>query len=73
MPMDKNYLKECARLIQEKLPDNHGFILLVSPYGDDANRRLVYISSMQREGAINTLKEWLIQASGEEEWMKHIR
>jgi hypothetical protein len=70
--MDKQYLTECAREIQKHLPDNHGFILLVAPYGDDDKRRLVYISSMQREGAINTLKEWLIKASGEEEWMKHI-
>ena len=37
------------------------------------NNRLTYISSMHRADAINVLKEWLIKASGEEEWMKHIK
>lgn len=71
--MDKEYLKEAAKAINAKLPDNHGFILLVAPFGDGDNRRLVYISNMERTSAINSLKEWLIRASGEEEWMKHIQ
>jgi hypothetical protein len=71
--MDKEYLKAAARVVESKLPDNHGFILLVAPYGDGENRRLAYISTMQRADAIKLLKEWLIKASGEEEWMKHIK
>ena len=71
--MDKEYLKEAARAIGAKLPDNHGFILLVAPFGEGENNRLTYISSMNRADAINVLKEWLIKASGEEEWMKHIK
>lgn len=72
MSMDKEYLQEAARVVEAKLPDNHGFILPAAPYGDGGGR-LTYISTMQREGAINLLKEWLIKASGEEEWMKHIK
>jgi hypothetical protein len=71
--MDKEYLKEAARTVEAKLPDNHGFILLVAPFGEGENNRLTYISSMQRADAVNLLKEWLIKASGEEEWMKHIK
>lgn len=71
--MDKEYLKEAARAVESKLPDNHGFILLVAPFGEGVNNRLTYISTMQRESAINLLKEWLIKASGEEEWMKHLK
>lgn len=71
MVMDKEYLKEAAKAIESKLPDNHRFILLSAPEGDGG--RLVYISSMRRECAINVLKEWLIKASGEEEWMRHIK
>ena len=70
--MDKEYLKEAARAVEAKLPDNHGFILLVAPFGEGENNRLTYISSMNRADAINVLKEWLVKASGEEEWMKHI-
>lgn len=71
--MDKNYLTDAARLVDARLPDNHGFILLVAPFGEGENNRLTYISSMQRADAVNLLKEWLIKASGEEEWMKHIK
>jgi hypothetical protein len=71
--MDKEYLKEAARAVNAKLPDNHGFILLVAPYGEGENNRLAYISSMTRETAIAALKEWLIKASGEKKWMKHLK
>jgi hypothetical protein len=71
--MDKEYLKEAARAVEAKLPDNHGFILLVAPFGEGDGNRLAYISSMRREDAVNALKEWLIKASGEEDWMKHIQ
>jgi hypothetical protein len=70
---DKEYLKEAAQAVNAKLPDNHGFILLVAPFGEGEDNRLTYISSMRRKDAIKVLKEWLIQASGEEEWMKHIK
>ena len=71
--MDKEYLKEAARAVNAKLPAKHGFILLVAPFGEGDNNRLAYTSNMERTGAINVLKEWLIKASGEEEWMKHIK
>jgi len=72
--MDKEYLKEAAKAVEARLPDNHGFILMVAPFNAEGdNNRLVYISSMRREDAINVLKEWLIKASGPEEWMKHIK
>lgn len=70
--MNKDYLDYAAKAIDAKLPDNHGFILLVAPYGA-TNGRLTYISSLRREDAINLLKEWLIKCSSEEEWMKHIK
>lgn len=74
MSHDVDYLREAARAVNAKIPDNHGFILLVSEYGEPREEsRLRYISSMTRESAINALKEWLIKASGPEEWMKHIK
>lgn len=71
--MDKEYLKEAARAVEAKLPDNHGFILLVAPFGDGPDNRLTYIASMRREDAINVLKEFLLKAGAAEEWMKHIK
>lgn len=70
--MDKEYLKEAARALEGKLPDNHGFILMVAPFSDQPGR-MCYISNMQRESAVAALKEWLLKASGPEEWMRHIK
>jgi hypothetical protein len=70
---DKEYLKNMGRELAKNLPDNHGFILLTFPFGDDAARRIAYMSNAQRPDAINCLKEFLIKASGPEEWLKHIK
>lgn len=70
--MNQQYLNEAAKTIEAKLPDNHGFILLVAPYSEHPDKRLVYISSMRRTDAINALKEWLIKAGATEDWMQHI-
>ena len=71
--MDKEYLREAARAIEAKLPDHYGFILLAWPFGESDSNRLVYISSMRREDAVNVLKEWLLKAGAAEDWMKHIQ
>jgi len=73
MSLDKNYLRELARLVNSKLPDNHGFILLTFPFGDDPGSRVTYTSNANRKDAIAALKEFIIKAGGEEEWMKHIK
>ena len=35
MSLDKDYLQGIAREIDKRLPDNHGFILLTFPFGED--------------------------------------
>ena len=71
--MDKEYLKEAAKAVHAKLPDHEGFILMAIPFKGQGDNRLKYISNLDRADAINVIKEWLIQSSGEEEWMKHIK
>ena len=70
---DKQYLIDAANAVKAKLPDHEGFILFAIPFANQGDNRLKYISNLQRADAVNILKEWLIQASGEEEWMKHIK
>lgn len=70
MAQDVEFLRAAARAVEAKLPDNHGFILLVAPYGDGG--RLRYIASIERPCAIAMLKEFLIRAGAEEDWMKQI-
>ena len=71
--MDREFIQLAAKAAHDKLPDGYGFILLAAPTNGAGDGRLVYCSNFKREDAINVLKEWLIQSSGEEEWMKHIK
>lgn len=70
---DKQYLKDCGRAIDSKIPDNHGFILLVVPFGESPDNRLKYTASVNRDDAINVLREFLFHCGAGEEWMKHIK
>ena len=69
--MDKEWVGLAAAAAHSKMPDNHGFILLAVDLQPEG--RLRYASNLKREDAVAVLKEWLIQSSGEEEWMKHIK
>lgn len=71
--MDAKYLTALGAEIKSKLPDNHGFILFVVPFGESPGNFLRYISDCKREDAINALKEWLIKCGGGEDWMRHIK
>lgn len=70
--MNKEYLQKCAEEVSARLPDNHGFVLLTMLF-NTPDARMGYVSNCNREDAIAVVKEWLIQANGEEEWMKHIK
>jgi hypothetical protein len=71
--MDKEYLKETAKAIKAKLPDNFGFILLAFPFNNEGDNRLVYISDAKREDAIASMKEFLLKCGAAEDWMQHIK
>lgn len=60
-----------AKLVESKLPDNHGFILLAFNFGEGG--RMTYTSNAERTDAIKALKEWFFQMGEEENWMKHIK
>lgn len=71
-PRDKEYLTLAARAVSDRIPDNHGFLLLVTPNTNDGEERVHYISTLDRKTTINLLKEFMIQCGHEEDWMKHI-
>lgn len=71
MGQDKEYLRDMAKLVESKLPDNHGFILLAFPFGDGG--RMIYTSNAERADAIQALKEWFYHMGEQENWMKHIK
>lgn len=60
-----------VREVTKHLPPDWGYFFFVSPFkkGGRAN----YASNMERVGAMNTMKEFILNNNGtEEEWMKHI-
>jgi hypothetical protein len=71
-PQDKQYLQEMCRVLDSKLPDNYGFIVLAFPFGESPRNRMIYASNAKRQDAIAALKEWMIQCGAEEDWMKHL-
>lgn len=59
-PLSKEYMQEAGKAIDAKLPDNHGFILLVTPYGPvGESERTQYISTVVRADAIVLLSKFL--------------
>jgi len=63
-------MQDVANRVNERFPEGTGFIILAFPF---KGGRMNYISNCHRGDAVNAVKEWLIQASGPEEWMKHIK
>lgn len=63
-------LRDICHAITERLPEGTGFIILAFPFNREGNIR--YASNARREDAVAGMKEWLIKASGPEEWMKRI-
>lgn len=60
-----------CREIQKRLPRDFGWFLMVTPF--EPGNRANYASNMQRVGALNMMKEFILNNNGtEEEWMKHI-
>lgn len=70
--LDRDALGFAAQTLSQLIPAGHGFILMVMPTDGHPEARLSYVASIDRKSAIGVLKEWLIRASGEEDWMKNL-
>ena len=64
-------LRDICQAINERLPEKTGFLVMAFPIGREG--RIRYASNGRREDVIAMMKEWLINASGPEEWLKHIK
>lgn len=71
-PMNREYLADLAKTISERLPDNHGFVLLVTPT-DTPEPFVHYTASVERKSAIQILRSILFHWGEGENWMRHIR
>lgn len=60
-----------VREVAKHLPPDWGYFFFVTPFKEGG--RANYASNMERVGALNTMKEFIINNNHtEEEWMKHI-
>lgn len=62
-------LQELARAIDEELPQNWGFFLMVFPFGEEPGR-MNYISNGKRQDVVRLMKEFLAKQN-EKNWMTH--
>lgn len=53
-------LKEIGNLLRDVMPVGWGFIFLITSYGEDGS--MFYMSSVERQDAINTLREFIQKA-----------
>ena len=70
---DKDYMRTMAVRVKQALPDNHGFLLLTYPFGDDPNGKVTYTATCNREDGIKLLKEFLFKIGQVEDWMQHVK
>jgi hypothetical protein len=71
----KQYLQDAAAQVEATIPDGFGFVLFTFGFSSDKDRQgtMNYVSNARREDVINVLKEFLIKAGAEEDWMKRIK
>ena len=69
--MDKENLNLLANMVNNALPDNMGFCLMVFPFGSKKGC-LQYISNGDREGVVKILKEWIATVDTDKKFGKDI-
>lgn len=59
-PGDKQYLKDVADIVKNKMPEGYGFIVFAFPFRETG--RMFYLSNGEREDCIPALEEWIRNA-----------
>ena len=52
-------LQEIAKEIRDKLPEKMGFALLTYEFGDEDDRRMLYVSNSNREDVLKAMLEFV--------------
>jgi len=63
-------MQDIGNDVNKRLPKEFGFFCLVFPF-NSTEGRANYISNGEREQVIKSMKEFIIRAGHEEDWMKH--
>ena len=68
----KSQMKHLCQIVDEFLPNKHGFIIFTFPTGDAPDRRTRYSSNCSRKDTVNLIKEWMIERGYDEDWMRDV-
>lgn len=52
-------LQAIAKDIKDKLPENFGFALMAYEFGDEPDKKMLYVSNSNREDVMNAMIEFL--------------
>lgn len=67
----KGAMQDIARAVHRRIPRDHGFFVMVYPFGD-SKLRSHFVSNGNRQQIIATMKEFIIRNGSDEEWMNNI-
>lgn len=63
-------VQNAAKACHAQLPDTHGFIIILMPFGDgNGEGKADYVSNVKREDAVAALKAILFRWGIDEQWM----
>lgn len=60
--LSKKHANDLAKMIEQNIPKEYGFCLLIFPFGEVENiedNRMQYISNGNREDIVKAMKEWI--------------
>jgi hypothetical protein len=67
----RTHLQKIARMVDEELPENWGFVLMAFPYGEP-DGRLNYVAKCKREDGIEIIRKWLDIQDNPGNFGKHV-
>lgn len=57
--LSREHANDLARMVEQNIPKEYGFCLLLFPFGEGDDYRMQYISNGNREDIVKAMKEWI--------------
>lgn len=57
--LSREHANDLALMVEQNIPKEYGFCLLLFPFGESGDNRMQYISNGNREDIVKAMKEWI--------------
>lgn len=57
--LSREHANDLAKMVEQNIPKEYGFCLLLFPFGEGDDNRMQYISNGNREDIVKAMKEWI--------------